>query len=177
MAFLHSALMIAFVGLVLYGALSDARELRIPNRLSLALLVLFFPTALVAGIGIEVLAWHLIAGVALLVLGFGLFALGLFGGGDAKLMSACALWVGWDQIGYFALWVVIVGGVLSLLVILLRKGLGLWPNWLVSRAQGLFEPGKAVPYGIAISAGALIQLPHMAVVPQSWVTAIAFIVG
>ncbi|MBL4615591.1 MAG: prepilin peptidase [Magnetovibrio sp.] len=177
MGFLHSGLMAAFIGLVLYAAWSDARELRIPNKLSLALLVLFFPTALIAGIGMEQMAWHLIAGVALLVLGFVLFALGLFGGGDAKLMSACALWLGWDQIGHFALWVVIIGGVLSLLVILLRKGLGMWPNWLVSRAQGLFEPGKSVPYGIAISIGALIQVPRSAAWPQNWSTAIEFIIG
>lgn len=174
---LHSALMIGFIGLVLYAAWSDARELRIPNGVSLALLVLFFPMALVVGLGLETIAWHLIAGAMVLVVGFALFALGWFGGGDAKLMAACAVWIGWDQVGYFAIAVVLVGGVLSLLVILLRKGLGIWPDWLVSRAQGLFEPNEAVPYGIAISTGALIQLPYLAVWPQSWTTTIAFIMG
>lgn len=177
MGFVHSALMLAFVALVLYGAWSDARELRIPNWLSLALLALFFPTALVAGVPMMDITWHLAAGVALLVVGFALFAFGLFGGGDAKLMSACALWVGWDLIPFFAIAVVIVGGILSILVIVLRKGLGFWPDWLVRRAQGLFEPGKAVPYGIAISAGALIMMPKMAVLPESWLTLFALIKG
>ena len=92
-------------------------------------------------------------------------------------MSACALWVGWDLLVPFAVWVVIVGGVLSVLVILLRKGLGFWPDWLVRRAQGLFEPGKAVPYGIAIAAGALIVTPRMDTVPPMWGDVFTWIVG
>lgn len=177
MAFIHSALMASFIGLVLYGALSDARELRIPNWLSLSLLALFFPMALVAGLSVEIIAWHLAAGLAMLMIGILLFALGWFGGGDAKLMAACALWMGWPVAGLFAVWVIIVGGVLSLFVIFLRKGLGMWPDRLVRAARGLFEPGKAVPYGIAISAAALIVIPRMDVLPQNWATAIAFILG
>lgn len=177
MALLQSILMAFYVALVLYGAWSDARELRIPNWVSLTLLVAFLPMALVAGIGLEELTWHLLAGVAVLVLGFVLFALNLFGGGDAKLIAACALWVGINEIGFFLIAVVLVGGVLSVLVVLLRKGLGLWPDWLVRRLEGLFTPNKAVPYGIAIAAGALIVVPRMAVFPESWRTAAALIGG
>ena len=102
---------------------------------------------------------------------------GGIGGGDAKLMAACALWVGWDQLYVFVLAVLIVGGVLSLLVVLLRRGLGLWPDWLVRNAEGLFTPNKAVPYGIAIATGAMIMLPRMDVFPQGWHTFFNLIVG
>lgn len=177
MAILHSALMLFYIGAVAYGACSDARSLRIPNTLSLALLVAFVPTALVAGLSLEGIAWHLGVAVAVLAVGFALFAFGLFGGGDAKLLAACALWVGYEQIFWFLGAVVLVGGVLSVFVILLRKGLGMWPTWLVRSAKGLFEQNKAVPYGIAIAAGALIVLPRMSLFPVLWHDIIVLIVG
>lgn len=178
MSFVHSALMALYIALVLYGAWSDARTLRIPNTVSLALLAAFVPAAVAAGIGLEAIAWHLGAGVLVLAIGFVLFALGLFGGGDAKLMAAAALWVGWGEtLLFFAFAVLLVGGVLSLLVIALRKGLGLWPDWLVAKAEGLFTPNKAVPYGIAIAAGALISLPRMEMLPPGWVTLFRFAMG
>jgi prepilin peptidase CpaA len=169
--------MAAYVALMCYGAWTDARTLRIPNTLSLALLAAFLPMAVIADIGLEALTWHLGSGVLVLAIGFALFAIGLFGGGDAKLMAAAAVWVGWTQLLYFAFAVVLVGGVLSLAVILLRKGLGLWPDWLVQGAEGLFTPNKAVPYGIAITIGALITLPRMDVLPPSWLEVARFIAG
>lgn len=177
MDLIQPLLVAVFIALVLYGAWSDARELRIPNWLSLSLLALFFPAAVSAGLAMEVLTWHLIAGVLMLVLGFALFAAGVFGGGDAKLMSACALWLGWDLLLPFAVAVVLIGGALSILVILLRKGVGMWPDWLVRCAIGLFEPGKAVPYGIAISAGAVILAPRMDTFPPAWREIMALIWG
>lgn len=177
MAILQSVLMALYVALVLYGAWRDARELRIPNAVSLALLAAFVPQAVVSGIGMEALAWHLVAGVVLLVVGFALFAFNLFGGGDAKLLAACALWVGWDALLILIFAVVLVGGVLSLAVILLRKGLGMWPDWLVKSAEGLFTPNKAIPYGIAIAAGAMLTLPYMDTLPGGWVTVARLIAG
>lgn len=177
MALLQSILMALFVALVVYGAWSDARELRIPNWVSLSLLAAFVPMGVVSGIGLEDVTWHLAAGVAVLIAGFVLFALNLFGGGDAKLMAAAALWVGWGEVAFFLIAVVLVGGLLSVLVVLLRKGLGLWPDWLVRRLEGLFTPNKAVPYGIAIAAGVLITVPRMDVLPDSWRTVAAFIAG
>lgn len=170
MPIIHSAMMAAYVALVLYGAWSDARSLRIPNWVSLALLGLFVPTALIAGLGLEAFAWHIGAGALLLVVGIALFAFGLFGGGDAKLLAAVALWVGWNDLLPLIFTVVLVGGVLSLAVILLRKGLGLWPTWLIKSAEGLFAPNKAVPYGIAIAIGAMIVIPRMDVLPAGWAT-------
>ena len=177
MSIAHSMLMAAYLALVCYGAWGDARTLRIPNTVSLAMLVAFVPAAVVAGIGLEAIAWHLAAGAVVLVVGFTLFALGYFGGGDAKLMAAAALWVGWNELPFFIFAVVLVGGVLSLMVILLRKGLGMWPQWLVKSAEGLFTPNKAVPYGIAIAAGALLTVPRMALLPESWLTAVQLIIG
>lgn len=177
MVILQSILCIFYIGLVTYGAWSDARCLKIPNWLSLALLVGFFPMALSAGLSLENLAWHLGGGLLFLVAGFALFAFGLLGGGDAKLLAVCAVWSGWNQLVALLIAIVLVGGVLSLLVIGLRKGLGMWPDWLVNAAKGLFEPGKAVPYGIAIAAGALLVLPRIAVFPPLWRDILALVMG
>jgi len=174
---LHSALMLFYIGAVLYGAWSDARSLRIPNGLSLALLGVFLPTALVAGLSLESIAWHLAIALAILVVGFALFAFGLFGGGDAKLLAACALWVGLDQSLWFVAAVILFGGVLSVLVVLLRAGLGMWPDWLVHSAKGLFERNKSIPYGIAIAAGAIAVLPRMSLFPDVWRDIFSVIVG
>jgi len=169
--------MAAYVALILYGAWSDMRDLRIPNWVSLSLLVAFLAVTVAVAMPLETIAWHFVAGTVTLMAGFVLFALGYFGGGDAKLMAAGALWVGWDQVLIFALAVLLVGGVLSLLVVLLRKGLGLWPDWLVRNAEGLFVPNKSVPYGIAIATGAMIMLPRMDVLPPGWLHVFALVVG
>lgn len=172
MALILTALITLYIALVCYGAWSDARTLRIPNWVSLALMMAFLPAAVIAGIGLEAIAWHLGAGVLVLTIGIVLFALNIFGGGDAKLMAACALWVGWNDLLIFVLAVLLVGGVLSLMVVLLRKGLGILPDGLVKSAEGLFTPNKAVPYGIAIALGAIIVLPIMDVMPAMIATSV-----
>lgn len=165
LVYFQSVLIGLYVAVVCYGAWSDARTLRIPNWVSIVLLAAFLPIALISGLGLEAIAWHLGAGVLVLTIGIVLFALNLFGGGDAKLMGACALWIGWSDLLLFVLAVLLIGGGLSLLVVLLRKGLGLWPDWFVKCAEGLFTPNKAVPYGIAIALGAIVVLPTMDVMP------------
>lgn len=177
MVILNSIVMALYIALVLYGAWSDARALRIPNWVSLFLVPAFLVGAVSASLPLETIAYHLGAGLLTLVIGFALFAFGYFGGGDAKLMAVCALWIGWGELVAFIFAVLLVGGVLSLFVVLLRKGLGLWPDWLVKSAEGLFTPDKAVPYGIAIAAGAMIVLPRMDMLPQDWTLYINWFVG
>ncbi len=177
MALVSSILFLVYIALIIYGAWSDARSLRIPNWISLSLLATFIPAAITAQIGLETIAWHLAAGVVVLIVGIALFALGLFGGGDAKLMAGVALWVGWDQLLWLVVTIVLVGGALSILVIVLRKGIGIWPQWLVQSAKGLFEPNAAVPYGIAIAAGGIVLAPHMDTFPPTWLDILDWIIG
>lgn len=177
MAILNVLLMTTYIALVLYSAWSDARTLRIPNWTSLTLMVAFVPSVIAVAMPLENIGFHVAAGAMTLVIGFTLFAFGYFGGGDAKLLAACALWVGWDNLLAFVLAVVLVGGVLSIFVVLLRKGLGLWPDWLVKSAEGLFTPDKAVPYGIAIASGAMIVLPGMDMLPKDWPQYLNWLIG
>ena len=56
------------------------------------------------------MAAHVGAGALMLLVGFGLFAFGWFGGGDAKLMAAVGLWVGFDACPSISLSVALAGG-------------------------------------------------------------------
>ncbi|MDE3165971.1 MAG: prepilin peptidase, partial [Acidobacteriota bacterium] len=55
------------------------------------------------GFSLEEITWHFASGGLMLALGFGLFALGWIGGGDAKLAAATAIWLGFDELGHYAL--------------------------------------------------------------------------
>ncbi|MGJ3265323.1 MAG: A24 family peptidase [Salinarimonas sp.] len=156
------ALLAVFVGLLGAAAVSDARTMRIPNRISLALVATFVPFALLAGLELGQMGLHLGIGLAVLVGTFSLFALGLIGGGDAKLIAATAVWFGAADLGGFLFATAIAGGVLTLAIVALRSlplpvAIGNW-TWL-SRMQ---DKAVGVPYGIAIAAGAVVALPDSA---------------
>jgi prepilin peptidase CpaA len=149
------------------GAVSDARTKRIPNRLVLAGLAAAL--LLRAAWGMEPF-WHGVAGAALaMAVGFPLFALRALGGGDVKFLIACGAFVGLPLIGWAALYAAAAGGLLAVWV-MLRRGV---PLVVMSRAADLMrsavtfgragermtlqdEGAIAVPYGIAIAAGAMV---------------------
>jgi prepilin peptidase CpaA len=141
---------LAAVGLFAAAAVTDGRSRRIPNLLpaGLALLGLMrIVAALAAGTGIGPAAADLAAAAAVFAAGALAFRFGLFGGGDAKLLAAGALWLGTAALGAFLLTTVLAGGALAL-VFLLAGLLG---------RRGLAGTATAsLPYGIAIAAGGIL---------------------
>jgi prepilin peptidase CpaA len=87
-----------------------------------------------------------------LVLGVGtlLFARGWMGGGDVKLLAACALWFDFGQGWKMLLAVVIAGGLESLIIMLMR--LCPWPEHVRRRIAWLAKD-EGLPYGVAIAVG------------------------
>ena len=77
----------AMVPLMVLTAWWDLKFLKIPNKLVLAVLATFVATGL-WGLPLDTFAWRLVYGVVALAFGFGLFALGGIGGGDAKMAAA-----------------------------------------------------------------------------------------
>jgi prepilin peptidase CpaA len=129
----------------------DLTQRRIPNWLC--------GVTAVAGFGLVVLtgtlgdlgshAGHMI--VALLI-GMALFALGGFGGGDAKFYAGVAAWFG-------------LGKALLLLLSVALSGLVLLVGWFVyRRVRGIpvrrtrNGPFDGLPYGMAIASGALVAM-------------------
>ena len=85
----------------------------------------------------------------MLVAGIGLFAANVLGGGDGKLLAASAVWFGWAGLFKFVIYVAILGGVLALFILGLRRA-GLRESWTGRPwIQRLRAPDRGIPYGIA----------------------------
>ena len=75
--------------LLLAGAIGDIRDRRLPNWLALALLLLGLPHAYYLG-GLGMTGWHFAHALIAMVVGAGIFAAGIMGGGDAKFCAGLA---------------------------------------------------------------------------------------
>lgn len=156
-------MLVVFPAAMAYAAASDLFSMTISNRLCLVLVATFAVSAAWLGLSWTAIGLHLAAGFLVLAVSFGLFAAGWIGGGDAKLAAATALWFGFEQLLPYLQVAAIAGGVLTLIIILLRlaplpqmaEG---WP-W----ARRLHSATEGVPYGIALAAAALVVVPHTAI--------------
>jgi prepilin peptidase CpaA len=166
---LQTATLLFFPALMVFAAFSDLLTMTISNRVSIALATLFIGLAVASGLTAAEITWHLASGALILALGFGLFALGWIGGGDAKLAAATAIWLGFDHLGEYALVASLLGGVLTLLILALR----FWPilSTLMNHAwiKRLHDPGTGIPYGIALASAGLLLYPESAI----WLAAAA----
>jgi prepilin peptidase CpaA len=135
------------------AAINDLVRYEIPDMLSVALVAAFLLTA--AYLPLSLSAWHALAGLATFLVAAILFATGICGGGDVKLIGATALWMGWQNLFEFLLFTALAGGVLALVLIAARKlasperKSGHWYSRLLCDTEG-------VPYGVAIAAAGLV---------------------
>ncbi len=151
-----------FPALMAFAASSDLLTMTISNRVSLILLGGFFPLAAMTGMGAADMISHLSAGCVVLVATFGLFARGIIGGGDAKLASAAALWLGFDHLLPYLLFASLLGGALSVGLIWFR--MAPLPERLARHTwvARLHAKEAGVPYGVALAAAALAVYPDTA---------------
>jgi prepilin peptidase CpaA len=138
------------------AAWCDLQYRRIPNALTL-------PTVAIALClhGVT----HGAAAAALVVPGY---MLGFTGAGDVKLLAAVGALLGLPGALFAALFSLVLGGVLSVLLSLWRRNLSsLFKNtwgmgrWLVVRSTGVpvqapVASGKGVPLGVAIAVATLV---------------------
>jgi prepilin peptidase CpaA len=141
-----------FAALLTAAAVEDSVRLRISNVLVLGIMAGAIVAMFLAGP--EIALWQNFAVFAgLLILGTPLFAIGKMGGGDVKLLAATGLWFDLRGAMMMVASVLIAGGVLALLIIIAR--LFGWSDATRERIH-LLRRGGGIPYGVAISAGALI---------------------
>jgi prepilin peptidase CpaA len=150
----------AFAGLLLYAASSDIARMIIPNWVSIAMSAAFPVFALAHGVPLADIGMHIVFGAAVLAIGFFLFAANIFGGGDAKLFAACAVWTGFGAFFPFLFWTVAAGGVMALLLVGARQ--------FVKQAETkppfvnhLLQKQNGIPYGVAILCGGLMAIPTL----------------
>ncbi len=145
--------------MVVMAGVSDFFTLKIPNWLNGIIAVSVIPFVLWAGMPLEVFAWHIIAGLVMFVAGFIFFSANIIGGGDAKMLAACGIWLGWDVLMEFALVTAFAGAALVVAIKIWAffankkevPGMGWAKNFLSKKPQ--------LPYGIAIAAGGVIVFP------------------
>lgn len=158
--------LLLFPALMAFAASSDLFTMTISNRLSIALVAVFFLLAGVTGMPLNDIGMHLAAGALVLVVSFGFFTQGWIGGGDAKLAAATALWFGFDHLLDYLIYASLFGGALTLLLLQFRKlplpGVMARQPWI----QRLHDEAGGVPYGIALAAAALAIYPK-----TGWMTA------
>ena len=156
----------ALILVVCAAAWSDVRSRRIPNRLTVAGLLMALSLRVLLGL---VPLWQGVLGAAL---GLGicivLFALGIIGGGDAKLLTAVGAFLGpAGFVGALAISCVVGAvmaladaarrGVLLLLLMHLSDVVAFWRAFgRRGQARRLSTPGAlTVPFGVAIAVGAI----------------------
>ena len=161
MPIMEIALLSFFPALMAFAAVSDLLSMTISNRVSLLLAAGFPVFAYAAGLPPEMIGIHLLVGLGALVLGFALFAFGWIGGGDAKLVAATAVWLGWGNVFDYLLLSSVFGGMLTLFILYARSYM--LPHRLASVAwiARLHDRATGVPYGIALAAAALIVYPQI----------------
>lgn len=157
-ALIPPALMLLLTLCMAAVVVSDAAKYIIPNSLNLVILLAY-------GVAVFFLPLHPLGALAaagcLLAVGLGMFALGLMGGGDVKLLAVLALWTGWGAATInFIMLTAVAGGVLVVVVLIAR--------WLIPPFLFKLNPTKPfprlltrkqpVPYGLAIAAAFLILL-------------------
>lgn len=139
-----------------FAALNDLFSMTIPNRITLFLLFSFLIVAPFSGMDWHTFAMSLAAAGMVFFACFALFATNVMGGGDAKLLTAAAVWYGFNiSLIEFLLAVTFLGGILTVGILILR-----------SRSQEIMAVGipipdslmvaKKIPYGIGIAAAGLL---------------------
>lgn len=148
----------------------DATHYIIPNWLN-ALLLILYPLWWFTAPAAPDWAGALGMFALCFAVGFGLFALGLMGAGDVKLLSVLGLYVGFSEAGLaLIIYMALLGGVLSLLLIILRRVLAGW-----KRRPRLLRKKEPVPYGLAI-AGSFLWLLFTGRVPgMAEINVLAFV--
>jgi prepilin peptidase CpaA len=140
--------------LLVAAAVEDAVRLRISNLTVLLVIAGAVVAAVLAGP--ELRLWQNVAVfAALLMIGTPLFARGILGGGDVKLLAAVGLWFDLAGAARMLVAVFLAGGALAILILLLRSFS--WSERAKARVH-LLRPRGGIPYGVAIAAGALIAM-------------------
>ena len=157
--------LLLFPALMAFAASSDLFTMTISNRVSLLLAGGFVVVTLVTGISLAAVGMHLAAAGLVLTVAFIFFWRGWIGGGDAKLAAATALWLGFDHLLDYLLYAALLGGALTVLLLLFRQVP--LPDFFERQRwiRRLHEPGGGVPYGIALAAAALLIYPQTSWMP------------
>lgn len=158
---------VTFMALLGYAAWTDVRTRRIPNRLTLGILLAGLGLGAVAGL--DSLARSILGAGLGLALAVVLYGLGAMGGGDGKLLIGVGAFFGHERFVGALLLIAVLGGLLGVFEAV-RRGVilpavlnaaGMIRRWATFGRSGeertVHSPGAVtVPYGIAIATGSIV---------------------
>jgi len=148
-----------FVGALLGAAFTDFRQYLIPNRYPAAIVLAYILYAM--SHSLEQGLWGAAVGFAALLLGAVLLALGVMGGGDAKLLAAAMLWAGPSLAPTFLMVTAFAGAAIALVWLTpFRRLMPVAPAFPEETTPATADVDTAhrrmsqpLPYGIAIAVG------------------------
>lgn len=153
-AYADYALLAAALPFCLWATWSDLKFMIIPNKLVIAMAVVFAVVGLTV-LTYDVFLWRVLGGFIVLVIGILLFSIGGMGGGDAKFASAMALFVAFSDITTFILILALV----TLIAVTLHFIVGKLPfarplteNWKS------WEKNKKFPLGFGMGSALVCYL-------------------
>jgi prepilin peptidase CpaA len=149
------------VACICYAMASDFRSLFIPNWIIVVLVSAF---AIFAAVRMEpwAILGHVAVAAVVLLFYLAFFLAGWVAGGDVKLIAATALWMGPAKVSLFVLLTALLGALLALALLLVRRygdlvsRAPLGGTWLLRRVRDLAEQSQC-PYGVAIGGAALLS--------------------
>jgi prepilin peptidase CpaA len=159
-AMLSLVALFIFPILMAYAASSDLLTMKIANWLVLVLTVGYFALAMLAQMSWTEIGMSCAAAAIVFAVAFAFFAFGWIGGGDAKLVSATTLWIGFGLMLPYLIYAALLGGGLTLMILAIRR----YPLPAVLQRQRwldrLHDPKVGVPYGITLAIAALLVYPE-----------------
>jgi prepilin peptidase CpaA len=129
----------------------DITRFTIPNWLVGSLLLLYPIAVWLSPVKVD---WPmgLVAMVILFALGYAAFAMKWMGGGDVKLLSVIALWIGFNlELMMFVFIMSVIGGLFTAGLIVTRKALPAYIKNPEKPLPRILQIGAPAPYGVAIA--------------------------
>jgi len=133
---------LVLVILVAIAAVEDLRRQKIPDPVVLAIAATYVLVAILDGD--RDIAWHLVCGGGILVIGLALAWAGWLGAGDAKLMAAVACWTGFGGLVPFLCATALSGGLIALALVLTgrrHRGMPFAPAIAIGTLVAFHVPG------------------------------------
>ncbi|MCY0092954.1 A24 family peptidase [Hoeflea ulvae] len=164
----EAAIFVIFPLCIAMAAFSDILTMKIPNRVPLVLAASFFVVAPLSGMDLVTLGWSVAAAVAVFAGCFAMFAFNIMGGGDAKILSAAALWYGFNpELVAFLGLTGIFGGFLALIVLVIRANQNLLLASPLPIPMHFFQERAGIPYAVAIGAAAFCTFSQTEIFGQA----------
>jgi prepilin peptidase CpaA len=156
----EAAILVVFPFAMLHAAISDMLSMTILNRVSLLLIGAFAVIAPMTGMASGEVLMHFAAFALVLAVCFCLFASGVMGGGDAKLLAATSLWFGMSMdLMEYLLISSLLGGVLTLMILQFRGSAVAVYAGQIEFLRRIGDSKEKIPYGIALGVGGLLMFP------------------